>query len=100
MGRERRSKQGCCILCGRQSRLTFHHLIPRKVHRRNRFKKQHGRTELQKGIDICQLCHWGLHNLYDEMTLAQRFSTVESLRQDDAIRKHVSWVRKQKAKGS
>ena len=92
----RRSKDGPCALCGRGGPLTFHHLFPRKVHRRNRFKKRFSRTELNRGIDICQLCHWGLHNLYDEMTLALQFSNLEALRRDEAVRKHVAWARKQR----
>ena len=36
-----------CQLCQRQSLLTFHHLIPRKMHRRSRFNKKYSKAELQ-----------------------------------------------------
>ena len=73
-----KSKTGRCCLCGRDTELTFHHLIPRKVHRRARFRKHATRTELQAGIDLCRLCHRGLHRLYDEMTLAKRLNSARA----------------------
>ena len=90
-------KWGPCALCGRRSALTFHHLIPRKVHRRPRFKRSYPRAELARGIDICRLCHDGIHALYDEMTLAQSLRTLDDLKNDPRIRKHAAWVRKQKS---
>ena len=85
-----------CQLCERQVSLTFHHLIPRKLHRRTHFKKNYSREELHEGIMICRRCHKGVHRLYDEMTLARHFSTLEDLKQDPEIRKHVQWVQKQR----
>ena len=66
------------------------------MHRRTRYKKNYTREQLNDGIDICRLCHKGLHRLFDEMTLAKEFNTLEKLRTDTAVQKHVSWVRKQK----
>lgn len=91
-----RPKTGCCALCGRDTELTFHHLIPRKVHRRTRFRKHLGDDELRAGVDLCRLCHKGVHRLYDEMTLATRLNTLEALRADDALQRHAGWVRKQR----
>ncbi len=48
------------------------------------------------GIHICQLCHRGLHKLYDEMTLAKEYFSLEKLLNDEDIKKHVNWVKKQK----
>lgn len=93
-----KTKTGRCCLCGRDTELTFHHLIPRKVHRRAYFRKRVARTELQAGIDLCRLCHKGLHRLYDEMTLAKRLNSAQALRKDPAIERHVQWVRKQRVK--
>lgn len=89
-------KTGPCRLCGRHAALTFHHLIPRKLHRRRHFRKHHDRETLQQGIAICRLCHKGLHRLHDEMTLAKQLSTLEALRADPAVQRHVAWVRKQR----
>jgi hypothetical protein len=90
------STAGRCSLCDRTTPLTFHHLIPRKVHRRTSFQKNYARSRLARGIDICRLCHDGIHDLYDEMTLARFLRTPAQLRNDPRIRKHVAWVRKQK----
>jgi 5-methylcytosine-specific restriction endonuclease McrA len=91
-----KSRSGRCQLCGRETTLTFHHLVPRKVHRRNRFRKHLSRETLQQGIAICRPCHSGLHRLHDEMTLATRLNTLAALRQDPALSRHVDWVRKQR----
>ena len=93
-----KSKAGGCSLCGRHTELTFHHLIPRKVHRRTFFRKRFERPALQQGIDLCRLCHKGLHRLHDEMTLAKQLNTLDALRADPAIQRHVQWVRKQRTK--
>lgn len=85
-----------CALCGACRQLTFHHLIPRKLHRRTGFKKNYSREDLNKGIDICQPCHRGLHKLYDEMALGKRFYTLELLLADEAVQRHVQWSAKQK----
>lgn len=83
-------------MCGRESSLTFHHLIPKKLHRRKFYRKNYTKAELNQGIDICRLCHNGIHDLYDEMTLAKRFASLELLQSDEALAKHFEWVAKQR----
>jgi len=85
-----------CQLCNQVRDLTFHHLIPRKLHRRSRFQKRFSHDELNTGIRICKLCHRGLHRTYDEMTLATKFSSVEAIRADDALLRHIYWSSRQK----
>ena len=89
---------GECPLCGRWLDLTFHHLIPKKLHRRTRFKKNYSKAELNQGVWVCRLCHNGIHDRYDEMALAKRFSTFESIQTDPQIQRHAEWVAKQKVK--
>ena len=86
-----------CALCGREKPLTFHHLIPRKLHGKPRFKKRHSKEELRsRGIDICRLCHDGLHALLTERELGETYHTLDLLREHAGVAKHVAWVRKQK----
>ena len=85
-----------CELCQRNAWLSFHHLIPKKVHRRQRFRKNFSKEQLSEGIDVCQLCHRGIHKLYDEMTLARTLNTKQKLIEDENIQKHIAWVKKQK----
>lgn len=88
-----------CELCGRRTSLTSHHLIPRKLHRRNFFKNRYSRDELQGCLRLCRACHRGLHKLYDEMTLGKSLNSLEKLLADDAVVRHVAWVAKQKVLG-
>jgi len=92
-----RGGHGPCALCARVTALTFHHLIPKKMHRRTRFRKRYTREELNRGIDVCGRCHRGLHRLHDEMTLARELDTLAALRHDPAVARHVAWVAKQKS---
>jgi len=85
-----------CELCLQKRDLTFHHLIPRKLHRRKSFRKRFDRETLRRGIYICGLCHKGLHKLYDEHTLARQFSDRESIIGDTAIARHIGWSARQK----
>ena len=91
-----KNKPAACVLCLRKISLTFHHLIPRKMHRRTFFRKHYSKQELAGGIWICRKCHNGVHRLYDEMTLAKQFHSLELLLADPAVQKHVQWVAKQK----
>ena len=86
----------CCKLCARDAVLSFHHLIPRKMHRRQHFRKKYTKQQLAEGVYICQLCHRGIHKLYDEMTLAKEFNTLDKLLDDADVQKHITWVKKQK----
>ena len=92
-----RIKHGKCELCERNVALTFHHLIPKKIHRRTHFQKEHSKDTLNEGINICRRCHTGIHKLYDEMTLAKKFYTLQLLLSDEAVARHISWVAKQKS---
>lgn len=85
-----------CPCCLRQVPLTFHHLIPRKVHRRTRFKKCFDKAALSAGVLVCRSCHRGIHRHYDEMTLATSLSSLEALLADPALAKHFRWVAKQR----
>ncbi len=86
-----------CELCGRAKPLTFHHLIPKAVHGKKRFQKRHTKQELRTlGIDICRLCHNGIHDLLSERELAENFTTKESLLAHPGIAKHIAWVKKRK----
>jgi len=87
---------GQCELCRRQSSLTAHHLIPRKLHRRNYFRKNHSKDELQHTMLVCRDCHSGLHKLYDEMHLGKWLNTPEKLSRDPLVKKHVDWVSRQR----
>jgi hypothetical protein len=87
-----------CELCGRRKKLTTHHLVPRRVHTKKRYLNRFGKQEMrERSLMICRDCHAGIHDLIpDEKDLADRYHTKELLLANEAIRKHVAWVRKQK----
>lgn len=85
-----------CACCQRLVPLTFHHLIPRKMHRRKGFRRRFSKEELNIGIYVCRKCHRGIHVLYDELTLATRFHSLELLLRDETLAGHFRWVAKQR----
>lgn len=85
-----------CMLCARQVPLTFHHLIPRKMHRRPYFQNHYSKQQLEHGVWLCQLCHKAIHRMYDEMTLAKQFNSLQKLAQDPTIIRHVEFAQKQR----
>ncbi|MEZ5536494.1 MAG: hypothetical protein R3F02_12810 [Thiolinea sp.] len=92
----KREKHGTCPLCQRECPLTFHHLIPRKLHRRTHFRKHYSKEQLHQGINICRQCHNGIHRRYDEMQLAKILSTLEALQSDETLSRYFAWVARQK----
>ena len=91
-----RQRPSQCACCNRQVALTFHHLIPRKLHRRTYFKNHFSRSELNAGIYICRRCHAGIHARHDEMTLGKHYRTLDALLADNALQQHFAWVGKQR----
>lgn len=87
-----------CELCERQQKLTKHHLIPRAVHTKKKFINMFGKEEMRnRGLMTCKLCHKGIHDLIpDEKVLAEFFNTKALLLTNEAIVKHIAWVKKQK----
>ncbi|MEC7491575.1 MAG: hypothetical protein VYB01_01680 [Pseudomonadota bacterium] len=85
-----------CACCQRLVPLTFHHLIPRKMHRRKGFRRRFSKEELNIGVNVCRKCHRGIHALYDELTLATRFYNLELLLSDETLANHFRWVSKQR----
>lgn len=86
-----------CELCGREKPLTFHHLVPKAMHRKKRFQKRYTKAELRSnGLWICRLCHNGIHDLISEKDLGEKYTTKELLLAHPDVAKHVAWVRKQK----
>ena len=84
-----------CELCAAPRELTYHHLIPRKVHRRPFFRRNFDRETLHGGVYLCRLCHRAVHRFFDEMTLAKRYASLAALRAAPELQRHVRWARKQ-----
>ena len=93
-----RRRPNHCEFCGRDKPLTFHHLIPRKNHRKARFRRRYSNHEMRnRGLYLCAPCHSGIHDLIpNEAELGERYNTREQLLAHEGIARHVAWVTKQK----
>lgn len=89
--------QSACELCRRTGlKLTKHHLIPRKRHRRRSAQVRFDREEMTSRIAmLCQPCHSTVHATLSESELEAAYNTIEDLAQHPDIAKFVRWVRKQ-----
>ena len=86
-----------CELCRRETSLTFHHLIPKKTHRKRRVLRRFARDELHtRGLWLCRLCHRQLHRFYSEDELAETLNTRKSILNDPHMARFLGWARKQK----
>ena len=87
-----------CELCERRKKLTKHHLVPKAVHTKKRYVNRFGKKEMRKrGLMLCKDCHAGIHDLIpNEKELADKYHTKELLLANEAVRKHIAWVKKQK----
>lgn len=86
-----------CELCERSVALTFHHLIPRRNHRRPWFQAHFSKEELaSRGAWLCRLCHNAVHEQFDENTLGRQLNTLEALRAEPILQRHVQWAARQR----
>jgi len=87
---------GPCPCCSRQLYLSFHHLIPRKVHRRVRFARLYSKRQLGMGVYVCRDCHTAIHSAYSEMELAKNYASLDLLLSDEKLAKSFSWLGRQR----
>lgn len=91
-----------CALCEREGlKLTAHHLIPKAVHRKQRYRKLYDREEMRtRLLMVCRPCHNAIHRcIPDEKELALRYPTKEALLAHDCLAKQVQYLSKQKVRG-
>jgi hypothetical protein len=85
-----------CKLCGREKELTFHHFIPKTLHKNKWFKKRFTRDQMDQGIYICEHdCHPEIHRFIDAKEMGRDYNTLELLRNHPQVRKYIKWIRKQ-----
>lgn len=98
MPHSERQRYGKCALCAHEKSLSFHHLIPRKVHRRKYFQKRYDKYFMHTyGINVCKHCHRHIHKYISEMDLAKHYNTAEKLLTHPALKKYVDWAKERKA---
>jgi hypothetical protein len=84
---------GSCALCERETARTFHHLIPRTLHRNKWFQKRYTREQLSKGIDVCQDCHSAIHRyIHSEKELGRHYNSIDSLKSHEQLAQYLQWI--------
>ncbi|WP_239495347.1 hypothetical protein [Salinicola halophilus] len=73
--------------------MTRHHLIPRTLHRKPRYRKRHDREHLQTAVlMVCRPCHSHLHRTLSERELADHYASREALLSHPEIRTFADWL--------
>lgn len=85
-----------CVLCKRERKCTFHHLIPKSMHRRKWVRKNYEKKKLQEGIWVCRDCHSAIHRFISCQELAREYSSLVKLTQHEELMKFVDWAGKQR----
>lgn len=88
--------EGFCEFCNRLKELTFHHFIPKTLHKNKLFLKLFSKEYMKThGIDLCKECHYTVHHFWDEKTLGKEYNTKEKIVNDPKFKKYLKWVMKQ-----
>jgi len=96
----RNAMTGRCELCQREARLSFHHLVPRKLHANKWFKKRFTRDEMLRGIDLCRECHSAVHSFIGHKDMGREYHTRERLLAHPKVANFVKWVRGKRVRHS
>ena len=80
-----------CELCGSETNITKHHLIPVSQSRR---KNKYLKTDEGNFLWVCTECHSQIHALFSNYELKTLYSTKESLMNEPRMRKFIEWRRK------
>lgn len=87
-----------CALCRRERPLTFHHLIPRAMHRRKWCQRRFTADQRNSGVDLCTDCHSAVHRFVSEVELARSYNTLDTLAAHPQVEKFVRWASKQQGR--
>lgn len=90
-------RHGNCLCCGRfDYDISDHHLIPRTTHCNKRVAKMFTAEQMDFTVDMCQPCHKAVHTFWSEKQLALEVNTLDLIRADERMQRHIQWVRKQR----
>ncbi|GED23013.1 hypothetical protein [Halomonas halmophila] len=82
-----------CELCRRAAPLTRHHLIPRTLHGKARYRRRFDRAErLSAILWVCHACHRHIHALFSERELADHYRSREALLGHPEVQTFVAWL--------
>ena len=76
--------------------LTYHHLIPREVHKKVLKRGWHEEAVLNSVAWLCRPCHSMVHRMESNEELARRWYTVEKLLEREDVQRWRVWVGRQR----
>lgn len=79
---------GKCELCGLETDLTKHHLVPQSK-AKNKYKEI--KEDPNNLLWICRSCHDQIHAMFDNNELRDCYFTKELLLSNDEFNKYVQW---------
>ena len=87
-----------CVLCLREGvTVSDHHLIPVAMHSKKRIRRRYDKNERNRKVPLCVACHFQIHKMFSEKELADKYSTVEKLKNAPGVGKWVEWIREKPA---
>lgn len=86
-----KEEKNICELCGCESDLTKHHLIP-KLRAKNKYKEI--KEDPSNLIWICRSCHDQIHAIWTENELRDLYNTKEKLLDAPEMQKFVTWKKR------
>ena len=88
-----KKKASRCEICGRDwVPLTYHHLIPRQMHKKAVKRGWHEEWRLQSVAWLCRACHSFVHGLASNEELAREWWSVERLKGREDVGRWARWV--------
>lgn len=86
---------GFCLRSG--LKLTFHHLIPKKMHKKKYVIKVHPNHDFNTyGVYLCIPCHKQLHKVFSHKELALEYYEVAKIMDSEEMRYAIKFNAKQK----
>ena len=91
-----KKKKDKCDLCGRENTTqSFHHLIPKKMHKKHIVGELFPDVDLNSyGILVCSPCHKMIHKKINHFDLATQYYSLEKLKEHVELSKFITFQQK------
>lgn len=87
------TRTAACEICDRDwIPLSYHHLIPRKVHAKVLKRGWHEEWKLNSVAWLCRACHSFVHRMASNEELAREWYTVDRILQREDVQDWAKWV--------
>lgn len=85
-----------CGLCEREKELTFHHYIPKALHKNKLFIKLYEKKYMKShGVNLCDDCHYAIHHFHTEKELGKYYNDMKKLLTSEKVKNFLKWIKRQ-----